>query len=822
MGELKVAGVDKRGGSRIVHVAKMARLVPVSMTLLVVMWVLQVGRLQQSVGLPWVDYWSSVGDTARRVAMSGLTGEHGAATMVATAALLVFAIPAEHILGSRVFAAAMAVLHVVGVLVGFVCIGGVMRLDDWWGDVLIAQTFLSPTPWIFGVTAFASASMPVLWRRRTRLVLLVVAATLLLYDGVIVDFVRLSAFLIGVVWGEARVRGWSGIAHDFRLHRPSLREGRVLVAIVVVAVAAGPFLASVNPYSAGPLSEIAVVAWQAHAANTLGHTSVVVRFAGQIPLLVVGIIAVGLAWGRRLAWGAALCMQLVVVVALMWEMEHLIRHYGDDADRAADVLSVISPWLVTFVVLLFTRRFFQVSVGAKEVMRLVRRVVLAVAGGAVVWCGSGGLLQSGFHGHPTLRDFAEDYPLRLLPPVLSEVMNPQVVPEKWFAWVLTDWVGVVVGVVVCGALAGAMVAVPNPVAVADRHRARALLQQGTGGHLSWMTLWPGNRYWFDTVPDTDGELARGFVAFRVHAGVAVTVGEPVVVPGIDPQDVADRFERAATTAGWSTAWYSVGHVFSDGRVERGWNQLQVAEESVLDTSGEVQFKGKRFQDIRTARNRAAKEGIHTELITWETASPVTRERIIALSEEWVSEKSLPEMGFTLGGVEQLNDPDVLLMLALDEEGHVHGVTSWLPVYRDGVAVGYILDFMRRDPAGFRPVIEFLIAETMLMAANRNVEWISLSGAPLAHSSGTSEAEDSDSFLSTALDRVGLALEPLYGFRSLAAFKHKFYPEYQSWFLCYRDELSLPAIGVALGRCYVPQLHVTSMVDIAREWRANNR
>ncbi|MFL6091711.1 hypothetical protein [Corynebacterium durum] len=341
MGELAVTDVDKHGGKRIVHVVKALRFVPVSMTLLVVMWVLQVGRLQQSVGLPWVDYSSSVGDTARRVAMSGLTGEHGAATMVATAALLVFAIPAEHILGSRVFAAAMAVLHVVGVLVGFVCIGGVMRLDDWWGDVLIAQTFLSPTPWIFGVTAFASASMPVLWRRRTRLVLLVVAATLLLYDGVIVDFVRLSAFLIGVVWGEARVRGWSGIAHDFRLHRPSLREGRVLVAIVVVAVAAGPFLASVNPYSAGPLSEIAVVAWQAHAANTLGHTSVVVRFAGQIPLLVVGIIAVGLAWGRRLAWGAALCMQLVVVVALMWEMEHLIRHYGDDADRAVDVLSVI-------------------------------------------------------------------------------------------------------------------------------------------------------------------------------------------------------------------------------------------------------------------------------------------------------------------------------------------------------------------------------------------------------------------------------------------------------------------------------------------------
>ena len=62
-----------------------------------------------------------------------------------------------------------------------------------------------------------------------------------------------------------------------------------------------------------------------------------------------------------------------MVVALMWEMEHLIRHYGDNTDRAMDVLSVISPWLVTFVVLLLARRFFQVSVGVKEVARLAQR-----------------------------------------------------------------------------------------------------------------------------------------------------------------------------------------------------------------------------------------------------------------------------------------------------------------------------------------------------------------------------------------------------------------------------------------------------------------
>ena len=48
----------------------------------------------------------------------------------------------------------------------------------------------------------------------------------------------------------------------------------------------------------------------------------------------------------------------------------------------------------------------------------------------------------------------------------------------------------------------------------------------------------------------------------------MTLGEPVVVPGVDPQDVADRFERSATAVRVDvppgTRW---GHAFSDGRAE---------------------------------------------------------------------------------------------------------------------------------------------------------------------------------------------------------------------------------------------------------------
>ena len=40
----------------------------------------------------------------------------------------------------------------------------------------------------------------------------------------------------------------------------------------------------------------------------------------------------------------------------------------------------------------------------------------------------------------------------------------------------------------------------------------------------------------------------------------------------------------------------------------------------------------------------------------------------AISEAWVSKKELPEMGFTLGGMDELSDRDVRLTPAVDPEG----------------------------------------------------------------------------------------------------------------------------------------------------------
>lgn len=179
----------------------------------------------------------------------------------------------------------------------------------------------------------------------------------------------------------------------------------------------------------------------------------------------------------------------------------------------------------------------------------------------------------------------------------------------------------------------------------------------------------------------------------------------------------------------------------------------------------------------------------------------------------MSDKALPEMGFTLGSVDELSVEGTMLLLALGDDGRLHGVTSWLPVYEGGEQVGYTLDFMRRDPDGFRPTIEFLLAEAAQIASDEGVKWVSLSGAPLAR---TGEPE---SVLEVILDKAGASIEPLYGFRSLAASKYKFHPTHSGWYLAYDDELALGSIALAVVNCYLPTMRASDYAGVVREFLA---
>lgn len=339
-----------------------------------------------------------------------------------------------------------------------------------------------------------------------------------------------------------------------------------------------------------------------------------------------------------------------------------------------------------------------------------------------------------------------------------------------------------------------------------------LCQEGTVNRLAWMTTWPENR-WFTTSD------RAGYVAYRVHAGVAVGLCDPIAAAQGDRAALLVEFADRVHAQGMVPCLFTVSAEASEHARSQGWHSLQVAEEAVIELAN-LDFVGKAWQDVRTALNQAARHDIHLELGPLARMPRGLQMQVKAISSAWVEDKGLPEMGFTLGGVDEALDANVRVGLAVDADRTVHGLTSWMPIHDvgGGEPVGWTLDVMRRLPGGFRYTMEFLIASACQTFRDEGCSIVSLSGAPLARSAGAGGGAGPDldpGTLDAFLDRLGATLEPYYGFRSLHAFKAKFQPRTEPLYLVFPDEAALPRIGLALSRAYLPEAGLRDLVTLAR-------
>jgi lysylphosphatidylglycerol synthetase-like protein (DUF2156 family) len=743
--------------------------------------------------------------------------------VVAALAIPLVLIPAERALGSRAALGWLIGGQVAACAGGLLAIRLVAAAGDQWAADLSADVALGPFPGLLAVLGVTTTLAPSLWRRRVRLAVSIILVALVLYSGTVGDVLCLTGWLLGLTAGALlRRRRVAPVAAH-----PSRREGRALVALVLAVTALGPLLAALSRTPDGPLAVMShlFVSGPPHAdllravCGPAGNradcqllqaraqlTGSGPALLSVLPVMLQLVLAEGLRRGRRAAWVAAVAFTamlagvggLIVVSVLRTPAELL--PLLDALPGTLPVVSVVAPLVVPLLVLgllLLTRRRFEVR-GAPGAGR--RWLVTAAAGlGAVttVYVIAGSVLRRQFAGVPSAGALLVDLPVRMLPPgYLGEVIPP-LVPLHGGARLLADWCGVAAWIVL---LVTAVWLVRPAVPAGDAARARELVDRFGEGPLSFMTTWVGNRYWFS--PDD-----RAMVAYRVHGGVALTTGDPVAAPEARAAAVRD-FTAWCDAHGWTPCWYSVTDDVRRTLSATGAGQVQVAAETWLPL-GDLRFSGRRWQDVRTAVNRAGREGVEARWITWSQAPLALREQITRLSEEWLAAKGLPEMGFTLGGLDELTDDAVRCLLAVDRDGRVTGLTSWLPAHRDGEIVGWTLDVMRRARDASPGVIEFLIATAALTFQEEGAEWMSLSGAPLAL---PPEAADRNG-LTRLLELAGRTMEPVYGFRSLLAFKAKFQPRLRPLWLVYPATADLPRIARAVSHAYLPDVSLSQLARL---------
>lgn len=726
---------------------------------------------------------------------------------------------AERLMGSTRTVIAFLVTGILATVlgVGLELLGS--ALGEFWSSSVRGLVTLDPLTPIAGTLAWSTAWASPFWRRRLRVTLVAGSVALLLYSGEPADLYLLVAIGLGVGGGRLLHPGGSP-----RFWRGSRHETRSLLALVNVILAVGPLLTLVSATRYGVLSPLGIVITDATpraahpaacVASRLGPScvgeltrmplgGVGATLVSLLPLLLMLVASWGLLAGRRAA---------VWVLAVLGVAESAVSAWYFGILPASGSRTAVTPgvhqyaelglWLVVStlvpladaIVLIAFRRLFPV----RTTRRAFRGYLIGLAAAVVVPSGIylvvGWALRAQFR--PRVTDFwtlLNQLPERVIPVSFLRHEKLEFVAGTLATRVLLHsigplfWIIIVVATIVVlrGRRSGVFEA-------AQADRIRELLAQGSGT-LGYMTTWAGNRLWVSS----DGTLG---IAYRVVNEFAVTTSDPVG-RAADPDAALTEFLQFCDAAAWTPVFYSVHEPWRALLAARGWSSLPVAEETTIDPRA-FTLEGKAMHDVRYAVNRAAREGVRAIWGSWESLPPRVARQISALSDEWMSEKDLPELGFTLGGIDELRDPQVLVGVAVDTSDRVLAVTSWLPVRRAGVLVARTLDFMRRVPESGNGVMEFLIAEGLLRFGEEGLELASLSGSPLA----TAAEESGSGALGRVLGLVGSMLEPVYGFRSLLRFKRKFSPTLDPMHLVIPDPVALPGVGVAIARCYLPTLTV---------------
>lgn len=724
--------------------------------------------------------------------------------------------PAERRMGVTRTFATLLVSQVAGLLLaaGLVRLGGLAG-EPWLGS-LSGETALGAVPGLLGVGLALSCTLSPLWRRRLRLLVAAAVTVGALYIGHLEQVAQACGAAAGLVIGMLTGRSARSLAR----WRGSDYEVRLLVGLLVAVSAVGGILAALITTAEGPMSLFSLLfatpgpeshsivaacppAGAGAICRGLGQQQLYAQWPGVLvrvgPALLLLLSAEGLRRGRRLAWRLAVAINLIVLGGSIWitgavQSGSGVHIAGLDSWAGAVLLPAEAMLLpaVTLVVLLMTRRRFDLTAGRQAARRLTATLAGTLAAGCGTFLLSGYLLAGHFSPRPALGALVRDLPARFL---ANMPFSARFLPVDLAGRLAYIWVFAACWLVVLGALTAFFLHTPAYRDAEAASQARTILARG-GSTLSYMTTWPGNRYWIS--PD-----GRAAIAYRAVGSVAVTVGEPYGDQAALDTAITE-FARFCEHRGLQPCLYSVTAQARDVTHRLGWKSVQVAEDTLLPLAG-LQFTGKKWQDVRTALNKAARENITAEWWRYPDAPPELASQIRRISEKWAAARDLPEMGFTLGGLDELNDPNVRCLIAVGADGTVHGVTSWMPVYASGHPVGWTLDFMRRstEPGTFPGVMEFLIATAAAAFRDEGARFVSLSGAPLARL----DRGEQPSALQRVLDKMATTMEPVYGFQSLLHFKAKFQPDYQPLYLAYPDSAALGSIAIAISRAYLP--HLTS-------------
>ncbi len=312
----------------------------------------------------------------------------------------------------------------------------------------------------------------------------------------------------------------------------------------------------------------------------------------------------------------------------------------------------------------------------------------------------------------------------------------------------------------------------GPAAAQDLQRAHAaVLQAETATPEGWLAMLGDKALLFSP-------SGRTFLAYRVRGRRWIAMGEPTGL-FTERRELLWAFAELADSYGGAAVFYSAGEAVLGELATMGLAVRKVGEAAVIDVAN-FSIEGKGKQNLRTAVNRAEREGAFFEVLPPGSATPLGVE-LKAVSDAWLAMHEGSEKAFSLGRFD-LDYLDLSPLAVVREGGRIVAFANLLTA-ADEAAV----DLMRHHPDAPHGVMDYLFIRCAQWARTQGMAAFDLGMAPL---SGLEDRR-----LAPVFARVGALVfdegGALYGFQGLRSYKAKFAPDWRPRFIAAPASTPLP-------------------------------
>lgn len=293
-----------------------------------------------------------------------------------------------------------------------------------------------------------------------------------------------------------------------------------------------------------------------------------------------------------------------------------------------------------------------------------------------------------------------------------------------------------------------------------------------GGHeFAHLTLL-GDKYLFYT-RDRDALIAYGAIRNRL-----VALGDPAGAPGAVEGAVL-AFRQFADRYGCVPVFYEVSetnlHLYHD----HGFGLFKLGEQALVPLA-DFSLRGKKRDDLRSAVNRAAREGLEFCMLEHPLPEAIWAE-LQGISAQWLGKKTA-EKGFSLGRFERayLSQTPIAVVR---RAGAIVAFASLMPDYR--LRQELSIDLMRHGTAAPAGCMDFLFVRLMEYARDAGYARFNLGIAPLAGVGENEYARPAERFARLAYEYGNR----FYNYKGLRRYKEKFQPEWRGAYLAYPYQMS---------------------------------